>query len=31
VTSQLAKMRTETIAKTIEAIRTQSSRFAAAT
>lgn len=31
VTSQLAKMRTETIAKAVEAIRTQSSRFAAAT
>jgi F-type H+-transporting ATPase subunit delta len=31
VTSQLAKMRTETIAKTVEAIRTQSARFAAAT
>lgn len=31
VTSQLAKMRTETIAKTIEAIRMQSARFAAAT
>jgi F-type H+-transporting ATPase subunit delta len=31
VTSQLAKMRTETIAKTIEVIRTQASRFAAAT
>lgn len=31
VTSQLAKMRTETIAKTVEAIRSQTSRFAAAT
>ncbi len=31
VTSQLARMRTETIAKTVEAIRTQSARFAAAT
>lgn len=31
VTSQLARMRTETIAKTVEAIRSQTSRFAAAT
>lgn len=31
VTNQLAKMRTETIAKAVEAIRMQSSRFAAAT